>query len=64
MVVKNSSKKEVSRLKEWRLDGVTKAKVEQNYTKELADEELEVARLTNKWLEALGEENESVYYID
>lgn len=43
---------------------VLKAKVGQKYTKELADEELEVAKLTNKWLKVSGEENESAYYID
>ena len=43
---------------------VLKAKVGQKYTKELADEELEVAKLTNKWLKVSGEENDSAYYID
>lgn len=43
---------------------VLKTKVGQKYTKELADEELEVAKLTNKWLKVSGEENESAYYID
>ena len=43
---------------------VLNAKVGENYTKELADEILAAAKLTNKWLKVSGEENESKYYID
>ncbi len=43
---------------------ILNAKVEQKYTKELADEILAASKLTNKWLKVLGEENESAYYID